>query len=97
VEYRLAAPEGAPERGTVEHVRPDGVHGGVTETCEPRLVPVCDSHGSGLRRKSRDMRADEPGSAGYADRHNLRVGKLFVRSYTPQPTVAQCRYASFPS
>jgi hypothetical protein len=40
------------------------------------------------------VRADEPGSARYTGRHNFRVGNLFVRSYTPQPTVTQCRYAS---
>jgi hypothetical protein len=40
------------------------------------------------------VRADEAGSARYTVRHNFRVGRLFVRSYTPEPTVTQCRYAS---
>jgi hypothetical protein len=28
------------------------------------------------------VRADEPRGTRYADRHNFRVGRLFVRSYT---------------
>ena len=85
VEHRVAAAEGAPQGRSVEHVRPDrlGIH--VAQACQAALLPVCDSHGAASGRKLCHVRADEPGSAGYTDRHNFRVGNLFLRSYTRSP------------
>ena len=86
--------EGAPQRRPVQHVGADRVELDVTQACEAALVPVCDTHGVVGGRKSGHVRADKPGGASYTDRHNFRVGNLFMRSYTPEPTVTQCRFAS---
>ena len=94
MEHCVAPPEGAPQRRPVEYVGTDGVDLDVTKACEAALLAVCDSHGVVGGRKSGHVRADEPSGAGYTDRHNFRVGNLFLRSYTPEPTVTQCRFAS---
>ncbi len=85
VEDGVAAAEGPPQRRSVEHVRLDRLGVGVAQACQPRLFPVRDTHRATFGRKFSDVRADEPGGARYTDRHNFRVGNLFVRSYTPGP------------
>jgi hypothetical protein len=94
VEHRVATAEGAPERRAVQYVSANRVDFDVTQACEAALVPVCGSHGGAGGHKPGNVRADKPGGAGYTDRHNFRVGNLFVPSYTPEPTVTQCRFAS---
>ena len=85
VEDRVAAPEGASQRRPVQHIGADRVDLDVAKACQAALVPVRDSHWADIGRKSGHVRADEPSSARYTDRHNFRVGNLFLRSYTRSP------------
>jgi hypothetical protein len=96
VEDDLAPAEGAPQGGAIQHVRSYRLRLDVAQTREPGIITVGHANGLGLGRKLCHVRADEPRGARYADGHNFRVGVLFMPSYTPEPTVTQCRFASSP-
>jgi hypothetical protein len=95
VEDGFAAAKGPPQRAAIEHVRLDRLHLEAAEPVQPGLVAVGHPWRSvGTSRKAGDMRADETGGPGHADSHNFAGLGLFERSYTAQPTVTQCRFAS---